>query len=298
VSPTRWEITFDGITYRCIRCGYCCSCRSWRIYLSYYDYIKLREDYSEYIEDSRGSHFNKRLKINKRGCLLLTDDNLCRIQIEKGYSYKPTMCKLFPFSFRVKWNGDLLLIIKHYCRGVRIGECSREVIKHAIECCEELYLDQLERIRLMGMETSTRCKFDERGYITWEEREEFGRYIFSSPNLEELCRRYKEIVNLNISTEVAHIRKNIESNIRRSYNNHYSTNYSVKYASKNRMPLSRFRSIEREIIRYLGELNRREILRKLPFKDELYRLIKIGVEVSRYRNVLRGEGVVDLKILG
>ncbi|MBW9223317.1 YkgJ family cysteine cluster protein [Methanothermococcus sp. SCGC AD-155-E23] len=275
MSSTRWEITFEGITYRCIRCGFCCSCKYWRIYLPYFDYLKLRENYSHYIEDVKGSYFSKRLKVDKRGCLLLTHDNLCRIQIERGYPYKPTMCKLFPFSFRVKWNGDFLLVIKHYCRGIRIGKCSEEMIKHAIECCEELYLDQLERIRLMGMETSTRCKLDEREYITWEEREEFGRYIFSSINLEELSRRYREVANLNISREIAYIERNIQ---------------------ENREPPERL-IVEREIIRYLGELNRREIFRKLPLKNELYRLIEIGMELSRYRDVLKGEGVIDLKLL-
>jgi len=284
-----------------VRCGYCCSCKNWRIYLPYFDYIKLRENYSKYIEDSRRSHFNKRLKIGKRGCILLTDDNLCRIQIEKGYSYKPTMCKLFPFSFRVKWNGDFLLIIKHYCKGIRVGECSREVINHAIECCEELYLDQLERIRLIGMETSTRCKLDEREYITWEEREEFGRYIFSSPNLDELCRRCMEVVNLNVSKDITYIKKNIEGNITKSYNNcnyNYFINSSVKYTSKKKkyIEINRFRFIEREIIRYLGELNKREIFRKLSFKEELYRLIIIGKKLSRYKNIFEGEGVIDLKL--
>ncbi|HID47272.1 MAG TPA: YkgJ family cysteine cluster protein [Methanothermococcus okinawensis] len=283
MSPTKWEITFEGITYRCIKCGFCCSCKNWRIYLSYFDYIKLREDYSQYIEDTKGPHFHKRLKVDKRGCLLLTENNLCRIQIEKGYTYKPTMCKLFPFSFRVKWNGDLLLIIRHYCRGIRIGRCSRAMIKHAIECCEELYMDQLERIRLMGMESSTRCKLDDKEYITWEEREELGRYIFSSPNLEELCRRYIEVGDLNISREITYIRRNIENNIR--------------YPSRSIGYLNRFTSIEREIIRYLGELNRRELFRKLPLKDELYKLINIGIEVSSYRDILQGEGVIDLKIL-
>ncbi|HIQ32427.1 MAG TPA: YkgJ family cysteine cluster protein [Methanothermococcus okinawensis] len=274
MSSTRWEITFDGITYRCIKCGFCCSCKYWRIYLSYFDYLKLREDYSHYIEDVRGSYFSKRLKVGRRGCLLLTRDNLCRIQIERGYSYKPTMCKLFPFSFRVKWNGDFLLVIRHYCRGIRMGKCSEEMIRHAIECCEELYLDQLEEIRLMGMETSTRCKLDEREYITWEEREELGRYIFSSASLEDLSRRYREVANLNIGGEVAYIKRRIERNIK-----------------------SKRLTVEREIIRYLGELNKREIFRKLPLKDELYRLIKIGVELSGYRDVLKGEGIIDLKLL-
>jgi len=281
-----------------VKCGYCCSCKNWRIYLPYFDYIKLREYYSKYIEDSKILHFNKRLKIGKRGCILLTDDNLCRIQIEKGYSYKPTMCKLFPFSFRVKWNGDFLLIIKHYCKGIMLGECSREVINYAIECCEELYLDQLERIRLMGMETSTRCKLDEREYITWEEREEFGRYIFSSPNLDELCRRCMEIVDLNVSKDIIYIKRNIERNVTKRYNNcnyHYFINSGVKYTSKRKkyVETNRFGFIEKEIIRYLGELNKREIFRKLSFKEELYRLVMIGKKLSRYRNIFEGEGVID-----
>lgn len=211
------------------------------------------------------------------------------------------MCKLFPFSFRVKWNGDLLLTIKHYCRGIRIGECNREIIKHAIECCEELYLDQLERIRIMGMETSTRCRLDEREYITWEEREEFGRYIFSSSNLEELCRRYMEIVNLNVSKDIAYIKRNIEGSIVKDYNSYnynYFINSGIKYASKKRKykETNRIRFVEREIIRYLGELNKREIFRKLSFKEELYRLIIIGKKLSRYKNILEGEGIIDLEL--
>lgn len=183
------------------------------------------------------------------------------------------MCKLFPFSFRVKWNGDFLLIIKHYCRGIKVGECSREMINHAIECCEELYLDQLESIRLMGMETSTRCKLNEREYITWEEREELGRYVFSSTDLDELCSRYREIVDLDVSKEIEYIKNNIKEH---DYNK------------------TKFK--EREIIRFLGELNRREIFRKLSFKEELCRLILIGKKLSRYEDIFEGEGIIDLEL--
>ena len=198
MSSTKWEVTFDGITYECINCGYCCSCKDWRIYLSYFDALKLKE-YAEYIEkteDINDLGFNRRLKINERGCVLLNKDYLCNIQIKKGYEFKPAMCRLFPFSFMVKWNGDLLLIIKHYCNGIKKGKCDDKIIKHAIECCEELYLDELNKIRLMGMESSAKTRLDNDILITWEEREELGRYIFDSGSLEELSEKCRDILNL------------------------------------------------------------------------------------------------------
>ncbi|WP_292459305.1 YkgJ family cysteine cluster protein [Methanothermococcus sp.] len=278
VGLTKWEITFDGITYECINCGYCCSCKDWRIYLSYFDALKLKE-YAEYIEktgDINELGFTKRLKINKRGCVFLNKDKLCNIQIEKGYDFKPTMCKLFPFSFMVKWNGDLLLIIKHYCNGIKKGKCDDKIIKHAIECCEELYLDELDKIRLIGMESSAKTRLNKDTLITWEEREELGRYIFDSSNLDELSEKCWELLKLNISKETIHMHNNI-----------HKLNLKSEIFIKN----------EKEIIRYLGELNKREHFRKLNFKKEICYLINIGKELSKYPNVFRGEGIIDSKIL-
>jgi Fe-S-cluster containining protein len=278
VSSTKWEVTFDGITYECINCGYCCSCKDWRIYLSYFDALKLKE-YAEYIEkteDINDLGFNRRLKINERGCVLLNKDYLCNIQIKKGYEFKPAMCRLFPFSFMVKWNGDLLLIIKHYCNGIKKGKCDDKIIKHAIECCEELYLDELNKIRLMGMESSAKTRLDNDILITWEEREELGRYIFDSGSLDELSEKCRDILKLDISNDISNI-----------YNNMKKLNLSSEIFIKN----------EEEIIRYLGELNKREHFRKLNFKKEICYLINIGKELSGYRNIFKGEGIIDSKIL-
>ncbi|MDK2789853.1 MAG: uncharacterized protein PWP15_360 [Methanothermococcus sp.] len=215
------------------------------------------------------------MKVNDKGCSLL-DDNLCRIQLEKGYDLKPTMCKLFPFSFMVKWNGDLLLIIKHFCKGIKKGHCEDNTIKHVIECCEELYLDSLEEILLMGMEQSSKTKLNKTEEISWEEREELGRYIFKSENLDELSEKCKEILNYDISERIESIKNNL-----------------------NRLKLNdnKYKENEKEIIRFLGELNRREHFRKLDLKKEVDKLIGIGEEISKYRDVLKGEGVVDLKLL-
>ena len=273
VSSTKWEITFDGITYECINCGYCCSCEDWRIYLSYFDALKLKE-YDKYIEKTDDTNifgFNRRLKINKRGCVLLNRDNLCSIQIEKGYEFKPTMCRLFPFSFMVKWNGDLLLIIKHYCNGIKKGKCDDKIIKHAIECCKELYVDELDRLRLIGMEASTKTKLDDNTIIRWEEREELGKYIFDSNSLEELSEKCNEILKMDISKDMLNIFGNLTSN-----NN---------------------LNDEKEIIRFMGELNKREHFRKLNFKDEILHLIGIGKELSQHRDILKGEGIIDKKLL-
>ncbi|AEH06670.1 YkgJ family cysteine cluster protein [Methanothermococcus okinawensis] len=272
MSSTNWEITFDGITYECINCGYCCSCKDWRIYLSYFDTLKLKE-YEEYIEeikeDITGLGFTKRLKTNNRGCVLLNSNNLCNIQLKKGYEFKPIMCKLFPFSFMVKWNGDLLLIIKHYCNGIKKGKCDDKIIKHAIECCEELYLDEMDEIINMGMEHSTKTRLNNNTLISWEEREELGRYIFDSSNLEELSEKCKEVLNIDIFKDMKKL------------------NHDSEIFIKN----------EEEIIRYLGELNRREHFRKLSFKKEIYYLLNIGKELSKYSDIFKGEGVIDSKIL-
>ncbi len=286
MNVTEWEITFDGITYECINCGYCCSCEDWRIYLSYFDTLKLKE-YTAYIEktdDISELGFHSRLKINNKGCVLLNKDNLCRIHIEKGYEFKPTMCKLFPFSFMVKWNGNLLLIIKHYCNGIKKGKCNDKIIKHAIDCCEELYIDELDKIRLIGMESSTKTKLNEDTFITWEEREELGEYIFNSNNLEELFEKCKEILKINIYKEIHIIYNNLK----------YKCNNLNKYNELHDMT---FDDDEKEIIRYMRELNRREHFRKLSFKNEIYSLINIGKKLSEYNDILRAEGMVDKKLL-
>jgi Fe-S-cluster containining protein len=267
-----WEITFDGITYECINCAYCCSCEDWRIYLNYFDVLRL-EDYAYAIEDCEGGKFKKRLKVNEGGCVLL-HNNLCKIHLEKGYEYKPLMCKIFPFSFMVKWNGDLLLIIKHYCKGIKKGKCDKKMIKKAIEYCEELYLDELDDIIFEAMEHSSKTKIDEDWRVSWEEREEFGRCIFKSKSLDEIAEKCKELINYDVSERINRIKDNLsklEENIRKEN--------------------------EEEIIRFLRELNKREHFRKLPFKKEIDKLLEIGERVSRYKNVFKGECIIDKELL-
>jgi hypothetical protein len=222
--------------------------------------------------------FSRRLKTNSRGCVFLNENNLCKIHLKMGYEFKPTMCRLFPFSFMVKWNGDLLLIIKHYCNGIKQGKCSDETIKHAIECCKELYVDELDNIRIVGMENSVKTKLDDRNYITWEEREELGKYIFNNnESLEELAEKCREILKMDVYKDINYIHNNL---------NNINLNMCGKTYNN-----------EMEIMRYMGELNKREHFRKLSFKDEVIRLINIGKELSEYEDVLRAEGVVDSKLL-
>ncbi|EHP84698.1 YkgJ family cysteine cluster protein [Methanotorris formicicus] len=267
-----WEVTFDGITYECIKCAYCCSCENWRIYLNYFDTLKLK-NYSYAIEDYGDGIFKKRLKVNEGGCILL-HNNLCKIQLEKGYEYKPLMCKIFPFSFMVKWNGDLLLIIKHYCKGIKKGKCNKRIIKKAIEYCEELYLDELDDIIFEAMEESSKTKIDDNWIISWEEREEFGRNIFKSKNLDEVSEKCKELIGYDVSERINRIKDNL--------------NKLEEYIRKEN---------EEEIIRFMGELNKREHFRKLPLKKEIDKLLEIGEKISIYKNVFKGEGIIDKELL-
>ncbi|WP_456372949.1 YkgJ family cysteine cluster protein [Methanocaldococcus sp.] len=267
----KWEITFNGITYRCINCAYCCSCEGWRIYLNYFDVLKLK-DYKDCIERCKGE-FKYRLKINERGCILL-NNNLCRVHLEKGYEFKPLMCKIFPFSSMVKWNGTPLLIIKHYCKGICKGETDKKVIKEVIKYIKELYFDNFEEIIENGMEHSSKTLLYKDFRISWEEREEFGRYIFSSKNFDEMFERCKEIFGSNIKLINVELFKSIKNNI-------------AKYSNQEN---------EEEIIRYLLELNRREHFRKIPFYEEVEKLLKISQYLSKFKNVLRAEGNIDKKL--
>ncbi|ENN96172.1 hypothetical protein J422_03928 [Methanocaldococcus villosus KIN24-T80] len=235
-----------------MRCAYCCSCKGWRIYLNYFDLIKLK-DYNYAIERCEG-FFNYRLKVNEKGCILLKD-NLCRVHIEKGLEYKPLMCLIFPFSCMVKWDGTPLLIIKHYCNGIKKGKIDKKIVKKAIEYIKELYFDKFDNFLKENMEYSSKTYFDEKNRITWEYREELGRYLFNSKNFDELGEKIKEIFNIDI-------------NLKRHHD-------------------------EEEIIRYLLELNRREHFRKLTFKDEVNILLKIANYLTKFKNVLEGEKEID-----
>jgi len=273
VIPLKWHITFDGITYKCINCAYCCSCENWRIYLSYFDYLKLK-DYNKYIEDISETTnyfgFKKALKKDKNGCKLLKN-NLCRIHLEKAYEYKPTMCRLFPFSFTIKWNGDYLLIIKHYCKGIYTGNMPEKILKESINCCKELYADYINEMSLMYSESSTKCLFDKDKEIYWEERDEYGKYLFGSENFEEYRNRYFEIFNkLPNNKKIDGILYNLKEN-----NN---------------------LQMESEILRFMRELNKREHFRKLPFINEVDRLLSIGYKISRYKNIFYGEGEIDKRL--
>ncbi|WP_456472837.1 YkgJ family cysteine cluster protein [Methanocaldococcus sp.] len=249
----RWEITFENRFYSCINCTYCCSCKSWRIYLNYFDYLRLK-DYKNFIEECEGE-FKYRLKVDERGCLLLKN-NLCRIHLEKGYGYKPLMCKIFPFSMMVKWDGTPLLVIKHYCRGIKRGKAKKEDIKEAINNIKELYYNNFELILDRGMEHSSKTFLDNKTKISWEEREELGRYILKAKDFLEFKERYEEI-----------FREKIEFSI----NNN-------------------------EILEYLRELNKREHFRKLPLKEEFKNLIKIAKFLSKFNNIIEGERIIDEKL--
>ncbi|ACV24684.1 YkgJ family cysteine cluster protein [Methanocaldococcus fervens] len=266
-----WEITFKGITYECINCSYCCSCESWRIYLNYFDRLKLK-DYEYAIESCEGE-FKHRLKINERGCILL-DKNLCKVHLEKGYEFKPLMCMIFPFSCMVKWDGTPLLIIKHYCKGIKKGDVDKKVVNEAIELIKELYFDRFEKIIENGLEYSSKTEMFEGCKIYWEEREEFGKYIFSSKSFDEMFERCKEVfcdkINLINIGKFDEIKNNL-----------------LTYGNKEN---------EEEILRYLLELNRREHFRKLPFYKEVNKLLDIGGYLSRFRNVFEGEGEIDKRL--
>ena len=54
---------------------------------------------------------------------------------------------------------------------------------------------------------------------------------------------------------------------------------------------------EKEILRYLHELNRREHFRKMSFKKEVDNLINIGDDISTHEDLLKGEGLIDSKLL-
>ncbi|MDK2928465.1 MAG: uncharacterized protein PWP73_48 [Methanococcus sp.] len=266
-----FEVTFDGMRYSCVNCAYCCSCKNWRVFLSYFDMMRLN-GYENYIEKSN-SNYEHVLALRNGKCGLI-ENNLCRIQLEKSYDTKPAMCRLFPFSFMVKWNGDLLLILKHYCSGVQVGKCSKKTIKHAIECCEELYHDQLSEFSLDFAERSDKTSLNEKTEICWEERAELGKYFFKIKKFDSFSEKYSEIFSEDISDSIE------------------------KLKSKNSCFDEKTQKLrEKETLRYMYELNKREHFRKMSFKKELDNLINVGIIIDDYKDLLKGEGAVDSKLL-
>ncbi|WP_459201119.1 YkgJ family cysteine cluster protein [Methanococcus sp. CF] len=267
-----FEVTFDGVKYSCVNCTYCCSCKNWRVFLSYFDMMRLK-DYEKYIETSNSEYGHVLALMN--GKCGLVENNLCKIQIEKNYDSKPAMCKLFPFSFMVKWNGEMLLILKHYCNGIQTGKTGKRTIKHAVDCCEELYHDQLSELSVSGAETSEKTQLDENTKIYWEEREELGKYIFKTKKFDSFSEKYFEVFSKN-ADDVDKLKLK---------------NNSFDFDTKTK----KFR--EKEVLRYMQELNKREHFRKMSFKKEVDDLITVGLEISDYDNLFRGEGAIDSKIL-
>ncbi|WP_423793248.1 YkgJ family cysteine cluster protein [Methanocaldococcus indicus] len=263
----KWEITFNNRSYICNNCGYCCSCESWRIYLNYFDLLRLK-DYKDYIEKTENSFFRYMLKINESGCSLLKN-NLCRVHLEKGYEYKPLMCKIFPYSLMVKWDGTPLLIIKHYCNGIVREKPNKNEIKKVKEYIKELYFDSFEEFLELYSEKSSKTELYNGEFISWEEREELGRYIFNSNNFSEVLNKCYEIFG---------------KNFQKIYNK-FIYYYEDRLINKT------------ILVEYLGEINKREHFRKLSLFDEVVKILDIGIYILKnFKNPLEGEKYMDKKL--
>ncbi len=255
----KWITTFKNRGYKCTLCGYCCSCENWRIYLNYFDFIRLK-DYKYAIEECN-NFFKYRTKINSRGCILL-ENNLCKIHLEKGYEYKPLMCRIFPYSLMVKWDGSPLLIIKHYCKGIIRKTPNKKELNNVKNLIKELYFDSFEKFLEEGMENNSKTKLFNDTYILWEERDEWGEYIFNSSSFLEIIEKCNEIFGSKFNINI--------------------------YKSNNEN--------EHIIIEYLYELNRREHFRKLSFYNEVRLLLNIGNYLKKCNNQIIGEREIDYKL--
>lgn len=143
-----------AFTYDCVTCGaQCCRGHGYEINAAEELKHQLESQAVHFFIDPCEAHQDHyHVRNAAPGCFFLTDSNLCRLQLDKGFGAKPGTCRLFPFNgmFRV---GNYLVIHPHgslcplqIARDGVIGEASahdtilRQLTSQGVDQHVEIYL--------------------------------------------------------------------------------------------------------------------------------------------------------------
>lgn len=100
--PQKLKLPSHVAAFRCAQCGECCT-NKWRIDIDDISFDKLSKKLHELgrqqeLESNfKSGHIAPRFRFLPNGkCPYLSDDNLCRIQLELGEDYLSDICKVYP----------------------------------------------------------------------------------------------------------------------------------------------------------------------------------------------------------
>lgn len=99
---------YDDFQCKAQNCKFTC-CAGWKITMSRKDYLKMRSQHGseqlnqnikqalQKIKNGQGEHLYAEIRCKEDGyCPLVTEEGLCRLQVECGYDVLPYICKIFP----------------------------------------------------------------------------------------------------------------------------------------------------------------------------------------------------------
>ncbi|MDI9645106.1 MAG: YkgJ family cysteine cluster protein [Archaeoglobales archaeon] len=134
-----WRKVFS---WHCNACGKCCS--EYRVRLSAYEYLKLKE--TGFVEEKNGRFFIRKI----RGSCPFQIDRLCILQDK----LKPFACKIYPFSVYKRGEEDALfeyekeeyyVYVDVFCPNLKLRRESGEnySIRALVEEAVKLYLGEV-----------------------------------------------------------------------------------------------------------------------------------------------------------
>lgn len=172
-------ITDNSLSWSCEMCGKCC--RSFtNVYVSDAEANSLEQIRSRLPKDYLGCTLKGITEMkgaDRRLChieqneellcpLLCHDRRTCALHSVAGYDVKPTTCKVFPFSFRSKPDGDVIAGMSFVCPAIRHSHgCSMS--EHGELIAETLKLLPDDRIGPLP----NHLLLTKRVALTWEEYE-------------------------------------------------------------------------------------------------------------------------------
>lgn len=178
-------ITDNSLSWSCEMCGKCC--RSFtNVYVTDTEANDLEQIRSRLPQDYLGQSLEKITEMkgtDRRLChieeneellcpLLCNDGKTCALHCFAGYDVKPATCKIFPFSFRCKPDGDVIAGVSFFCPAIRRRHGNpmseqRESIAKTLELLPDDRIAQLPNQLLLTKRVA----------LTWEEYESIEAFL-------------------------------------------------------------------------------------------------------------------------